>query len=241
MQQDWFAQATWTAVWAPAPSLSSSSTILLIWFGRLYRTAQEKKLALMFIYLNEMESLECMFFHFLKIFQDKEKPAVFLEGQGFNLWLSEILPTAWRLLSLCVFAIIYLPVSHRMRISKPVTVGLDCGVREVDPIAYLEIFHLCRKGRAESNVDLCCCKPFCWLCFKSSCTPAAQLCWARGFITHCPAYQVHRFVSAWAAIIWHFIWKAFAVLSWQHSVIHIFFTAGIIWKSSTSGSFRSSI
>lgn len=229
VQQDWFARTTWDCTLGNCYQLvlAWSSTILLIWFGRLYGTTQEKNLPRKLIYLTEMESLECIFFPiFWRSFKTKKTLLSFSKDKVFNFWLSKvkcfILHEGFYLSVSSLLYIFLWTVGWGFQNLPPLVLTVVCGVRKVEPISYLEIFHLCRKGRAESDVDLCCCKPFCWLYFKSSCTPAAQLCWARGFITHCPAYQVHRFVSAWAAIIWHFIWKAFAVLSWQHSVVHIF-------------------
>lgn len=54
---------------------------------RLYRTTQEKSMPLKLIYLNEMESLECMgFFFFVKILQNKEEPAIFFWEQEFLIF-----------------------------------------------------------------------------------------------------------------------------------------------------------
>lgn len=191
-----------------------------------------------------MESLECTLFHFFGDLSRQRKTCYLSQRTRFLIFGWVKCNASYCLkafISVSLLLYIFLWATGWGFQNLPLLVlTVVCGVRKTEPVVHLEMFHLCRKGRTESDVDLCCCKLF-WLSLWSSCTPAAQLCWARGFITHYPAYHVHWFVSAWAAIIWHFIWKAFTVLSWQHSVIHIFFTAGIIWKSSTFGSFCSSI
>lgn len=69
------------------------------------------------------------FIFFLRSFKTKKNLLSFSKDTVFNFWLSKVkffIPHEGFFFSLSVFAIIYLPVSRRMRISKPVAVGLDC-------------------------------------------------------------------------------------------------------------------
>lgn len=131
VQQDWFAWTTRSCAQGNCCQsvLASSSTILLIWFVSLYGSTQRRIYSLSWFILSKWRAWSALHSIFWRSFKTKKNLLSFSKDKVFNSWLSKvqffITPEGFYL---CVFAIIYLPVSCTMRISKPATVGLDCCV-----------------------------------------------------------------------------------------------------------------